>query len=110
MVECTGLENQQSRKVLVGSNPTASASQVPNARKRLDLLRGLSAPPIFLAIFGNDVSPLRPIWAEIPFARCEGVLRSARAIPDSWNVAPGQTRHASQLGRTEAQEGGDGNS
>ena len=25
MVECTGLENQQSRKVLVGSNPTASA-------------------------------------------------------------------------------------
>ena len=26
MVECTGLENQQSRKVLVGSNPTASAS------------------------------------------------------------------------------------
>ena len=26
MVECTGLENQQSRKVLVGSNPTASAN------------------------------------------------------------------------------------
>ena len=26
MVECTGLENQQSRKVLVGSNPTASAT------------------------------------------------------------------------------------
>lgn len=25
MVECTGLENQQSRKALVGSNPTASA-------------------------------------------------------------------------------------
>ena len=25
MVECTGLENRQSRKVLVGSNPTASA-------------------------------------------------------------------------------------
>jgi hypothetical protein len=25
VVECTGLENQQSRKVLVGSNPTASA-------------------------------------------------------------------------------------
>ena len=32
MVECTGLENQQSRKVLVGSNPTASASQVPTVR------------------------------------------------------------------------------
>ena len=27
MVECTGLENRQSRKVLVGSNPTASARQ-----------------------------------------------------------------------------------
>ncbi len=26
MVECTGLENQQSRKALVGSNPTASAN------------------------------------------------------------------------------------
>ena len=26
MVECTGLENRQSRKVLVGSNPTASAN------------------------------------------------------------------------------------
>ena len=26
MVECTGLENQQSRKALVGSNPTASAT------------------------------------------------------------------------------------
>ena len=28
MVECTGLENQQSREVLVGSNPTASAKAV----------------------------------------------------------------------------------
>jgi hypothetical protein len=27
VVECTGLENQQSRKVLVGSNPTASANR-----------------------------------------------------------------------------------
>lgn len=32
MVECTGLENQQSRKVLVGSNPTASA--IPRRRVR----------------------------------------------------------------------------
>jgi hypothetical protein len=34
VVECTGLENQQSRKVLVGSNPTASA--------RARLLRALA--------------------------------------------------------------------
>lgn len=32
MVECTGLENQQSRKVLVGSNPTASAMRPRRAR------------------------------------------------------------------------------
>ena len=32
VVECTGLENQQSRKVLVGSNPTASA--IPPRRAR----------------------------------------------------------------------------
>jgi hypothetical protein len=32
VVECTGLENQQSRKVLVGSNPTASA--IPPRRVR----------------------------------------------------------------------------
>ncbi len=35
MVECTGLENQQSRKVLVGSNPTASAIIPGRMRTRL---------------------------------------------------------------------------
>ena len=32
-VECTGLENRQSRKRLVGSNPTPSASQVCEVRE-----------------------------------------------------------------------------
>ena len=49
MVECTGLENQQSRKVLVGSNPTASASLITSAAVALMLggctYLGVGSPP-----------------------------------------------------------------
>ena len=45
MVECTGLENQQSRKVLVGSNPTASARLAGGIIALLIALAGCSSTP-----------------------------------------------------------------
>ena len=45
MVECTGLENQQSRKVLVGSNPTASARLAGGVIALLTALAGCSSVP-----------------------------------------------------------------
>ena len=45
MVECTGLENQQSRKVLVGSNPTASATA---GRRAARVHPGIAAAALLL--------------------------------------------------------------
>ena len=47
MVECTGLENQQSRKVLVGSNPTASATICRKSLEQKEEFSGLLSYPLF---------------------------------------------------------------
>jgi hypothetical protein len=60
VVECTGLENQQSRKVLVGSNPTASAMyQAKGLKTRALLAPSIITPksPTTLAGALTNVSP-----------------------------------------------------
>lgn len=47
VVECTGLENQQSRKVLVGSNPTASATICRKYLEQKEEFFGLFPYPSF---------------------------------------------------------------
>src|SRR5665213_485379 len=57
VVECTGFENQQGRKLLVGSNPTLSAKQILS---RLDLLSGRGSIPVpFRQLAGQVVRTFR---------------------------------------------------
>ena len=56
MVECTGLENQQSRKVLVGSNPTASASASRSGGTALLLAGSLSFLAACSSVPGETMS------------------------------------------------------
>ncbi len=49
MVECTGLENRNVRKGIVGSNPTLSASQVHNPLKALAFAASFKLYPLWCA-------------------------------------------------------------